>query len=97
MLLLLSTESATHKCLDLNAYMCGLMGVSRSVLDSYVNVFPRLDEGVLYLTGCLAAFLYCCSAILESVIFCHQEESNWPLQEGATLKKKFDDIFESTR
>lgn len=35
--------------------------------------------------------------ILESVIFCHQEESNWPMQEGLVLKKKFDDIFESTR
>jgi DNA repair protein RAD50 len=36
-------------------------------------------------------------AILENVIFVHQEESNWPLQEGAVLKKKFDDVFESTR
>lgn len=30
-------------------------------------------------------------------MFCHQEESSWPLQDGATLKKKFDDIFEATR
>jgi len=37
------------------------------------------------------------SAILENVIFCHQEDSSWPLQEGALLKKKFDDIFDSTR
>lgn len=36
-------------------------------------------------------------AIMENVVFCHQEDSNWPLQEGALLKKKFDDIFESTR
>ncbi|RLN96153.1 hypothetical protein BBJ28_00011629 [Nothophytophthora sp. Chile5] len=36
-------------------------------------------------------------AILDSVIFCHQEEANWPLQEGAVLKKRFDDIFESAR
>jgi len=36
-------------------------------------------------------------AVLESVIFCHQEESNWPMQEGAVLKKRFDDIFESAR
>jgi DNA repair protein RAD50 len=35
--------------------------------------------------------------ILENVIFCHQEESSWPMQEGLVLKKKFDDIFESTR
>ena len=42
-------------------------------------------------------FLGVSKAILENVIFCHQEDSNWPLQEGAVLKKKFDDIFESTR
>nr|ACH87544.1 Rad50 [Platynereis dumerilii]ACH87548.1 Rad50 [Platynereis dumerilii] len=36
-------------------------------------------------------------AILENVIFCHQEESNWPLSEGKALKQKFDDIFATSR
>ena len=36
-------------------------------------------------------------AILENVIFVHQEESNWPLSDGATLKKHFDDIFAATK
>lgn len=36
-------------------------------------------------------------SILENVIFCHQEDSNWPMQEGKVLKEKFDDVFESTR
>ncbi len=36
-------------------------------------------------------------AILENVVFCHQEDASWPMQDGALLKKKFDDIFESTR
>lgn len=36
-------------------------------------------------------------AILENVIFVHQDDANWPLAEGATLKKKFDDIFSATR
>eukprot|EP00002_Diphylleia_rotans_P020999 TRINITY_DN4082_c0_g1_i3.p1 TRINITY_DN4082_c0_g1~~TRINITY_DN4082_c0_g1_i3.p1 ORF type:complete len:1299 (-),score=342.01 TRINITY_DN4082_c0_g1_i3:46-3942(-) len=36
-------------------------------------------------------------AILDSVIFCHQEESEWPLDTASNLKKKFDDIFASTR
>ncbi|KAL9644966.1 hypothetical protein ABK040_004459 [Willaertia magna] len=36
-------------------------------------------------------------AILENVIFCHQEEVNWPLGDNVSLKKKFDDIFASTR
>eukprot|EP01035_Chromulina_nebulosa_P017058 gene17058-22569_t len=37
------------------------------------------------------------SAVLESVIFCHQEESDWPMLEGKVVKDKFDDIFDSTR
>lgn len=36
-------------------------------------------------------------AILDNVIFCHQEDSNWPLSESNVLKKKFDDIFSSKR
>jgi len=31
------------------------------------------------------------------VIFCHQEDSFWPLSEPGPLKKKFDDIFENAR
>ncbi|KAI6005381.1 hypothetical protein EDC04DRAFT_2784241 [Pisolithus marmoratus] len=36
-------------------------------------------------------------SVLENVIFCHQEDSYWPLAEPSILKKKFDDIFEATR
>ena len=36
-------------------------------------------------------------AILDSVIFCHQDESLWPLSEPASLKKKFDEIFEALK
>ena len=36
-------------------------------------------------------------AILDHVIFCHQEDSSWPLMESAVLKKRFDDIFASSR
>ncbi|KAJ6298888.1 hypothetical protein OIU76_019949 [Salix suchowensis] len=36
-------------------------------------------------------------AILENVIFVHQDDANWPLQDPSTLKKKFDDIFSATR
>ncbi|KAF8941545.1 DNA repair protein rad50 [Dissophora ornata] len=36
-------------------------------------------------------------AILDNVIFCHQEDSNWPLSEPAILKKRFDEIFASTK
>ncbi|KAG8880381.1 DNA repair protein rad50 [Tulasnella sp. 332] len=36
-------------------------------------------------------------SVLENVIFCHQEDSYWPLSEPSVLKKKFDDIFEATK
>lgn len=36
-------------------------------------------------------------AILDNVIFCHQEDNNWPLGEPSSLKKRFDDVFEATR
>ncbi|ORY30598.1 hypothetical protein BCR39DRAFT_529095 [Naematelia encephala] len=50
----------------------------------------EMDEEVPLLLGVS-------KSILENVIFCHQEESNWPLSEPAALKKKFDEIFEATK
>ncbi|KAK7743496.1 DNA repair protein rad50 [Cytospora paraplurivora] len=32
-------------------------------------------------------------AILDAVIFCHQDESLWPMSEPSALKKRFDEIF----
>ena len=37
------------------------------------------------------------NAILENVIFCHQEESLWPFSDQANLKKIFDEIFDTTK
>lgn len=34
-------------------------------------------------------------AVLDNVIFCHQDESMWPMSDSSTLKKKFDEIFEA--
>jgi len=36
-------------------------------------------------------------AILENVIFCHQDDSLWPMSEPSNLKKKFDSIFEAEK
>lgn len=49
-----------------------------------------LDTGIPQLLGVS-------KAILENVIFCHQEDSAWPMSEPAVLKKKFDDVFDITR
>lgn len=35
-------------------------------------------------------------AVLNNVIFCHQEDANWPLDESKKLKEKFDAIFGTT-
>ncbi|XP_017755728.1 PREDICTED: LOW QUALITY PROTEIN: DNA repair protein RAD50 [Eufriesea mexicana] len=35
--------------------------------------------------------------ILDYVIFCHQEDLNWPFQDGKKLKEKFDEIFDSCK
>ena len=72
-----------------------LEGVVRMTHDKGENVSTsqkctELDKHVPELLGVS-------SPIMENVIFCHQEENTWPLQDGASLKKKFDDIFESTR
>jgi DNA repair protein RAD50 len=50
----------------------------------------ELDRQIPLLLGVSAA-------ILEHVVFCHQEDASWPLQEGAVLKKRFDEIFDSSR
>ncbi|CAD7702268.1 unnamed protein product [Ostreobium quekettii] len=36
-------------------------------------------------------------AVLDNVIFVHQEESNWPMDDTQTLKRKFDDLFAATK
>jgi len=36
-------------------------------------------------------------AILENVIFCHQDDSLWPMSEPSKLKVKFDEIFEAQK
>ena len=85
-------EAISYRCGDMDRIVPNLMGVSkvmtalllcRSACD---NLASRRPED-------------CCimQAIMENVIFVHQEESNWPLSEGATLKKKFDDIFSATK
>ncbi|KAI5191002.1 DNA repair protein RAD50 [Nematocida sp. AWRm77] len=54
------------------------------------NKLSGLDTEVPILLGTTAA-------VLESVIFCHQEESTWPLGDPAVMKKKMEGIFSSSR
>lgn len=36
-------------------------------------------------------------SVLDNVIFCHQDESLWPMSEPASLKTRFDEIFEAMK
>ncbi len=47
--------------------------------------------------GVMSVVLRVPKPVLEYVLLCHQEESNWPLMEGKALKERFDDIFEASR
>ncbi|XP_050431773.1 DNA repair protein RAD50 isoform X2 [Adelges cooleyi] len=42
----------------------------------------------------MCTYLGVSKPILKDVIFCHQEDSNWPLDEDKKLKEKFDSIFD---
>lgn len=45
----------------------------------------------------IPVYLGASRAILDYVIFCHQDDSLWPLSEASVLKKRFDDIFEALK
>ena len=53
-----------------------------------------ISTRVAELDQIIPQYLGVSKAILENVIFCHQEDSLWPLSDATTLKKKFDEIFE---
>ncbi|KAI5302927.1 DNA repair protein rad50, partial [Ascosphaera atra] len=56
-----------------------------------------ISSRVAELDQILPQYLGVSKAILESVIFCHQDDSLWPMSEPSVLKKKFDDIFEASK
>lgn len=56
-----------------------------------------ISTRVAELDQIIPQYLGVSKAILDNVIFCHQEESLWPLSDPSTLKKKFDEIFEALK
>ena len=56
-----------------------------------------ISTRVAELDQVIPQYLGVSKAILENVIFCHQEDSLWPLSDPSTLKKKFDEIFEAMK
>ena len=77
---------------------------SRSLksLESSLVVHRRGERSVISsrvaeLDLILPQYLGVSTAIIDNVIFCHQDESFWPLSDSSTLKKKFDEIFEAQK
>lgn len=58
-----------------------------------LSVSSRVAE----LDQMIPQYLGVSKAILDNVVFCHQDESLWPLSEPSVLKKKFDEIFEALK
>ena len=71
----------------------GDAGSGRTVKRKLPSVRLKTKEVEQQLPGMIGVS----KAILDSVIFVHQEDSNWPLGESATLKKRFDDMFAAAR
>ncbi|KAG9235443.1 putative DNA repair protein RAD50 [Amylocarpus encephaloides] len=57
----------------------------------------NLSKRVAEMDAIIPKYLGVSNAILETVIFCHQDESLWPMSEPLVLKKKFDEIFEALK
>lgn len=36
-------------------------------------------------------------AVLENIVFCHQDESLWPFSDNSNLKSIFDEMFETKK
>lgn len=56
-----------------------------------------ISSRVAELDQIMPQYLGVSEAILDNVIFCHQDESLWPMSEPSVLKKKFDEIFSALK
>ena len=72
-------------------------------LEQVLKSFNQNGELVTINSSCMdidkqiPLLMHASKAILENVIFCHQEEINWPFSEAGNLKKVFDEIFDTAK
>lgn len=85
MQLTVGKKARSQKTLD-----CSLVVVNNGERTTTSTRQAQLDEMIPERLGVSPA-------ILDAVIFCHQDESLWPLSEPAALKKRFDEIFEAMK
>lgn len=97
-----STEG--HKMVCTRSLQLTVKKTTRSVkaLDSSINMFRNgeklsMSSRVAEVNDVMPKYLGTSKAILDSVIFCHQDESLWPLAAPKDLKERFDKIFEAQK
>ncbi|UCK57357.1 hypothetical protein AFCA_000286 [Aspergillus flavus] len=83
----LSVKKTTRQQKTLEGQLLMIKDGERTAISSRV---AELDQ-------IMPQYLGVSKAILDSVIFCHQDESLWPMSEPSVLKKKFDEIFEAMK
>lgn len=83
----LTVKKATRQQKTLEGTLLMIKDGERTAISSRV---AELDQ-------IMPQYLGVSKAILDSVIFCHQDESLWPMSEPSVLKKKFDEIFEALK
>ncbi|KAI9816962.1 MAG: DNA repair protein rad50 [Thelocarpon impressellum] len=83
----LTVKKATRQQKTLEGQLLMVKDGERTAISSRV---AELDQ-------IMPQYLGVSKAILDSVIFCHQDESLWPMSEPSVLKKKFDEIFEALK
>jgi len=79
----LTVKKTTRQQKSLEAQLLMIKDGERTTISSRV---AELDQ-------IMPQYLGVSEAILDSVIFCHQDESLWPMSEPGVLKKRFDEIF----
>ena len=70
-------------------------GVLRAIDNNATNpkhAKTEITQKCAQLNDIIPSLLGISRAVLDNVIFCHQEDSCWPLKEGSELKKRFDDF-----
>jgi DNA repair protein RAD50 len=83
----LTVKKATRSLKTLEGQLVMLKDGERTSISSRV---AELDQ-------IMPQYLGVSQAVLDNVIFCHQDESLWPMSEPSVLKKKFDEIFEALK
>ncbi|KAJ6017454.1 hypothetical protein N7451_000833 [Penicillium sp. IBT 35674x] len=83
----LTVKKTTRQQKTLEGHLMMMKNGERTAISSRV---AELDQ-------IMPQYLGVSKAVLDSVIFCHQDESLWPMSEPSVLKKRFDEIFEAMK